>query len=96
MEKEFVIRYTIPTKLDVAPYGTICKVVLDNNQSDLFIQLGATEASWRRVGNFLESVFEDFLHDDGFVEECLRLFNKKASDPFIRIKEILKEKKPKA
>ena len=92
MGREIVIRYTIPTKFDMAPYGTICKVLLDNDKVEHFIQLGQSDVQWKRLGTFFEEAFDGFLHDRGFVDECLALFSKKTLDLFLDIKGISEDK----
>lgn len=92
MEKDITVRYTVPNKLDIAPYGTIYKVMLEDDKGEYYIQLGASDSSWMRMSNFLEFVFSDYLNDEGFVDECLRLFNRKSTTPLNKIQEIIKDK----
>lgn len=73
------LRYTIPTRLDSAPTGTIARVSKEENIEELFIQVGVFEApQWIRIGTFLESVFKNRYTDKEFkefIEHCLQIFN---------------------
>jgi hypothetical protein len=72
MEK--VIRYTIPSRYDVAPYGAIVTVMGDHEET-MFIQLGQEEHShWIRLGDFLEKAFKSEINDTEFIKGCLSLY----------------------
>jgi hypothetical protein len=76
MEK--VIRYTVPTRYDVAPYGAIVTVVGENDSQKMFIQLGQEEHShWMGLGDFLEQTFKTEIDDPEFVKGCLSLYKRK-------------------
>lgn len=73
MELKRIIRHTLPTKYDSAPFGTLCQA---NNDDDyqLFIQLSETEeARWEPIGYLLEKAFEPMLEDEAFIQELLAL-----------------------
>lgn len=76
MSTEVLVRYSSPTKYDLAPYGTICQVLGDNAvQEALHIQVGHGETStWITMGEFLEKVFKDKLLDASFIQECLQSY----------------------
>lgn len=77
MIAEPIVRYTMPTKYDVAKFGTICKVVGDNGSCELIVQLGGDEAisNWKPIGYLLEQCFHSFLNDPVFVSCCLHLYS---------------------
>lgn len=85
-------RYCPPTKLDVAPFGTIYHVMVDSDiPQHLYIQVSEDETApqWERMGVFLEKVFEEFLNDDTFVDECLRLFKHNKNAQLLKLREII-------
>lgn len=71
---EVALRYTIPTRYDEAPFGTLCLVRLEEQPDQLYIQLNDTDgpADWQPLGYLLEKVFTPFLTNDTFINECLR------------------------
>ena len=76
----------MPSKYDVAPYGTMCKVMGDNDSSELYVQLGreivddwrqpgvALGGDWKPIGKLLEGAFKDKLDDPIFIQECLQKY----------------------
>lgn len=71
-----MIKYSCPTRYDIAPFGEICVVKGDNNQDTLYIQTAqeGEPALWLRMGEFLEKVFEQSLMDPEFIKDCLIKF----------------------
>ena len=69
-------KYCAPSSLDISPFGTIAKVIIDDNHHELYIQLSQTDKMrWERLGMFFEEVFdEEFVSDSAFVGTCLELF----------------------
>lgn len=67
------IRYTPPTRYDKAPYGSLCKVMKDNDESTLYIQINEEEdqAEWMQISDFLEKVFSNHILNNGFINACL-------------------------
>ena len=73
MDHKCIIRHTVPTKYDTAPYGTLCQSNTEN-ECKLFIQLSHTEeAQWEPIGYLLEQAFLPLLTDAEFVQELLNL-----------------------
>lgn len=79
-------RYTAPSKYDIAPKGTVCKVVCDNNITTRYIQVADTvvptrgvgdgqTVNWIKMGDFLESSMRRLLKDKSFIEACMYLFD---------------------
>lgn len=94
MVNEIVIRYSAPTKYDVAKFGTIYKVMGDDESYELFVQLSEEDsvANWQPMSYLLEKTFRSFLTNPDFVSQCLHLFSFKGDrcEHFKRICEILK------
>ena len=78
--EDFILRYTIPTRYDKAPYGAICKVVTDGDKFDLYIQIASDkveESHWLKIGDFLEAAFKrEILEDPEFIQSCLKLYHR--------------------
>ncbi len=87
-----LIKYTRPSSYDFAPYLTQW-VLKEDNSKEIYIQLSEEETHprWKRMGDILELAFEDFIINQEFLSECLRLFKHKEEDPLIKITDIIKE-----
>ena len=92
--QNILIRYSNPTKYDLASLGTIWKVCVDDKNSYCFIQLGIEKdmnnqevSDWKLVGEFFEKAFLPFFSDEKtyskkFIEHALELyFNQSKDDP---------------
>lgn len=69
-------RFTIPNKYVIELFGSIVKVIGENNNYDLWIQLSKDVGSpdWKKVEFLLEKVFNDLLNNSDFIEECLKIY----------------------
>lgn len=72
-------RYTAPTKLDEAPFGTLWLQVIESFNEDIkatYIQTSRDEKQpiWEKIGIFLERVFKNKILDPIFIEEALRIY----------------------
>ena len=87
------VKYSVPNKFMKAPYGTICKVIRDNDELELYIQTSPEEATpiWEKLGHLFEKAFNDFLDKDDFIEDCLRLYKMKEIASFNSINKFMKE-----
>lgn len=67
--------YTIPKKHTPAPFGTICKVIGNDNEETLYIQLSEDKscANWQLMSFFMDKVFKRFYNDQQFITECLKI-----------------------
>jgi hypothetical protein len=74
MTVDIKTRYSMPSKYDVAPYGTIVKVVGDDDSYQLVVQLSKDSllSEWMPIGKLLEGAFKDKLSDEKFIEQCLK------------------------
>jgi hypothetical protein len=75
MEQSRLIRYSAPTRFDLAEYGTRWNQHLDDAQ-ELWIQTSRDESNplWMKMGNFLELVFAKELETEKFLKECLEKY----------------------
>lgn len=50
-EPKVISRYSVPSKLDQLPYGTIIKVIGEEEKNNLFMQLNENqeEPHWRKI-----------------------------------------------
>lgn len=76
MEK--VMKYSCPTKYDMAPYSTMWRAHKDNDECDVFIQVSEIiqEPTWINIGTFLEKSFEEQLENENFIDDCLKRYKK--------------------
>lgn len=65
------IRMCPPSRYDEAPRGTIVKVLKDNGDFDVYVQVGIDSPVWSLVSNLLELTFRDYTLDEDFVAACL-------------------------
>lgn len=92
VNNEIVIRYTAPGRYDVAPYGTICKVIGDGDSSELFVQLSEDldAPSWMTMAKMFEGVFSRFIDKQDFVSRCSLVLKRcDASEHLLVISEII-------
>lgn len=74
---EPLVRYTPPTRYDMAPFGTICTVKGETELGDqMYIQVHKEDsnANWIPMGIFLEAVFKNKLIDPQFIIDCLERY----------------------
>lgn len=85
-------RYAVPNKLVSADFGTISRVFKEDNTEELYIQVSLDPElpRWEKLGDMFEKAFADFLHQDEFVEDCLKLFLKKEAGTFIYLHKYIK------
>lgn len=73
-----VLRYTLPTKLDASPYGTVCIVKGDGGKDKTYIQLSKEDhADWVYLGDILMEVFREKCETQAFIDECIEKYSKK-------------------
>jgi hypothetical protein len=78
-----LIRYTPLSRYDLAAFGTLAKVIGENDDEyELYIQLSRDSqiANWRKVRHLLEVVLKDKLLDKEFIDACLELYENKDTD----------------
>jgi hypothetical protein len=91
VERNCIIRHTIPTKFDNAPFGTLCQSKIDEDYK-LFIQFSTTdEACWLPIGYILEKAFSPLFSNEQFIAEILLLASHKKD--FKNISKILLERR---
>lgn len=83
-DSPYELRYSIPGRYELAPFGTIYRVQIsdDDTRRELFIQLStdASTSNWQRVGYLMEEAFCELLEDQDFINECLRLYTAKTKE----------------
>jgi len=93
MELKRIIRHTMPSKYDSAPFGTICQANIGDDGYQLYIQLSETEESrWEPMGFLLEKAFEEMLQDEEFIKELLQLIGSHEYKSFETISKLIKNK----
>lgn len=74
-----MIKYVSPpTKVDIAPQGTICSLFLndDGTEQELYIQtsLNENDPVWISAQDLLLTVYKDRLKDASFLADCLKQY----------------------
>lgn len=95
IEIKELIMYSKPTKFDHAPLATVWRMVdEDDVYSHTYIQVGdkETDPHWITIGELLTKAFQEFVHDDEFMKECIRLFIYNNSRPLLSISNLIKKK----
>ena len=72
---EPLVRYSVPTRYDLAPRCTICKVMGDGPSYKLYVQIGEVSdaATWISMGDLLEQTLKDLILDQDFVNDCVTM-----------------------
>jgi hypothetical protein len=91
MIKDPVIRYSPPSKYDVADYGTIYKVVGENDSHEYFVQCSPNLESpdWRPYSYLLEKAFSCFAVNNAFIKLCLALSDSSNTDKAEHLKKLI-------
>ena len=90
-----LIRYSKPTKFDHAPFGAVWRYVDENDvYTETYVQIGNKETipEWSSIGTVLAKAFQEFIHDDDFMKECLRLYIYNSDRPLLTISNLIKKK----
>jgi hypothetical protein len=78
--EDIILRYTVPTRYDKAPYGAICKVSYEGDKHEFYIQIASDDVEenhWLKMGDFLEIAFrKEILEDKEFIKGCLELYKR--------------------
>lgn len=72
-----MIRYTAaPTKYDIAPYGTLCALHLNDDGTDrrLYIQVSQDESDphWITVEELVVQAYKHLFDNPCFLQDCLK------------------------
>jgi hypothetical protein len=83
-------RFSAPTKLDFAEYGSICKTITDHG-TDLYIQTCKDEEKphWISMGLFFEKALIELIQKKDFMDECLKLYDSHESFPYRSVAKII-------
>jgi hypothetical protein len=68
-----LIKYTPPSKYEIAPYGTTWQVEKSDKPLDYYIQISKDEQNpcWLPMGDFLVLVNQKHILEEKFINECL-------------------------
>jgi hypothetical protein len=75
---KIVVRFTKPTAFDELPYGTIINIPeIPGERAQYYIQTSKEEYKprWISSGDLFNSVFMELIDKDGFMDNCLELYN---------------------
>lgn len=77
-----LVKYTTPTKYDIAPYATAWVISLDGLKDRLWLQTSQDmdRMDWVEMPELLGCVFEQFYSNKHFIEECLLMLKDKRED----------------
>lgn len=73
------VRYTPPSKYDLAEFGETVDVMTENGLYDTYIQTStiADTSAWLKIGDFWAIVLEDKPQDKQFMKTCLTIYLEK-------------------
>ena len=76
---EWLKRYRPPTKYDIAYYGALCKVMIDDDDIyELYIQISEEEEPhWERLGDLLEKIHEEEYQSEKSRISLIETYKKK-------------------
>lgn len=93
MTRKITDKYAAPNAFVSAPQGTICRVFDDSGDTQLYIQLGKEEQipRWATLGQFFEVAFENFVDNDEFIQDCMKIYQYKELHAFHNIAKKIKQ-----
>jgi len=73
------VRYTPPSKYDLAMFGETVEVMAEGSKYDTYIQLSTNPevSCWLKIGDFWAIVLEDKPQDREFMKTCLTIYLEK-------------------
>lgn len=74
---EVQVKYSPPSKYEVAKFGTIYKVIGDSGDGiKIYVQTSENESnpSWRLIEDLLLDVFYPILLNSSFIDACLKTY----------------------
>ena len=74
MNSNIISKYNPPTKFEQLPFGTLWLVEGDEPQYYIQISRDVEKPQWEKMGKFFEIIFKDYITNEIFLEECLKLF----------------------
>ena len=80
--RDALIKYSKPTKLCHAPYGTRWLHLSEETQEDLYIQTSRDmmQPDWRPISYVLEKAFIHKFSEEQFMQECLESYERNIQD----------------
>jgi len=86
-------KYFTPTRYSYAPFGTIYKVLKDDDNYEIYIQVSPNEnlPRWEKFGIILEKALEEFIDNEEFIKDCLRLYELKEISSFLSITKVISD-----
>lgn len=73
--EKMIVRYTAPSRFEEATWSTICKVMGEGEDHELYIQISMDQhqPEWIKMRHLLEKAFAELLTDPEFIHICLQL-----------------------
>jgi hypothetical protein len=82
MENKVNVRYTTPTRYDKAEYGSICKVMNENDTYTIYVQTShdhdpslGEHSNWVKIKDIFETIFNDYAQIPQFIHCCLEIMD---------------------
>lgn len=87
---KIAIRYSHPTKFNWAEPGTVCKVIGENEESELYIQVNDNKehAEWIRYGLALEKMLAHTATDYFFIQQIVNFWKRDANLSAVNLEEL--------
>jgi len=90
-----LLRYARPIKFDLAPYGTTWRILDEHDTCvDTYIQVSKKDGKphWLAINEVLYKAFQEFIHNQDFMHEVLRLYSYNSERPLLTISTLIKQK----
>lgn len=73
------IRYTAPTRYDKGEFGSMCKVINENDSISYYIQTSKDDehANWLKTTDIIAHAFEHYAQIPQFISCCLEIIGSK-------------------
>ena len=72
--KNIIERHTNPTRFDIAPVGSLCRVMNDPNTYYIQVSDSDDQIQWEPISAVLSEILAGMFGDEEFIEEVVKLY----------------------
>lgn len=92
--EKMIVKYTAPSRFEEAAWSTICKVMGEGEEYELYIQISMDQhqPEWVKMRHLLEKAFSNLLVDPEFIDICLQLKVSPTKENYQKLGSFISEK----
>lgn len=72
--KNIIERHTTPTRFDIAPTGSLCRVMNEPNTYYIQVSDSDDQTQWEPISTVLSEILAGMFDDEKFIEEVMKLY----------------------